>query len=1026
MRRLRRLVPLLLAFASLQCVPDFLGTPRQPPPPPGGRRAQILLTPASATLTTVGGGLTLRATVLDAQGIVMLGRPVTWTSLNPDVATIDSTSGAVVAVRSGQVVVAASAPVGEGGAWIEGYTLLTVAAPSAVPLGSFAPGPAVTGAQLNAVWGASASEVYAVGDNGTILRYDGAAWTSQVSPTTEQLWGVWGFGSMPAECALSHCAAASARAYAVGERGTIFRLTGADTWTTDTSGTAEALSAVWGASPRDVFAVGAAGTILHFDSAWVTMASGTTRNLRAVWGTSSANVYAVGGGGAILHYDGTQWAEESSVTSALLTGIWGAGPDEIYVSAADGSVLRGDGTTWATVVRDTTTQLYVVWGASSREVYAAGSGGVVLLWDGSAWTRVPTSTAATLRSLWGTSESPVHAVGAGGALAAAARGGAFRLVVADMTLGSLRVGTPIAAEVRIVDAAGHTVSGASDTVRLALGRAPAGAALVGTTAVAAHDGIAVFSHLLVTRPGSDYALVATAAGLPVARTPSFAVAPGALRWLQFATQPTTVAVAGTPFTPVVEVAGQDTFGNRLPLPDGIGVTVSSASGSIGGFLGDTSGIALQGVVSFSSLRATKVGSGRRLRASTTATGLIHEAVSDTFAVLGPGPAATLAVAPAGIVLSSYGTADSLRVTVAADSFGNHLPLQGVTWRSENPAVVAVDASTGAATAVASGQTAVAATIGAATDFATVTVSLPGAPPVRSWTPVASGTTHDLLAIWAYSATKAWVQGDSVFAWLDGAGWHTIPDGQIPYAAIAGSGPDSVVTYTGQGSCPAYLSGLNPSVTNTAVWYLVIQIFASGACDPQSVYPPGGVWMPNPRVTWVFHRLERVYRVWSGMVRDSFRSATVSDGIWFNLNDGWGTSELNVWAVGDAGTRLHYDGNIRTVLRGGNERFYDFNAVWGASSSDVFAVGSGGTIYHWDGAAWALMDSGTTMALWDVWGTSGTDVYAVGRGGLILRYDGAAWSPMASGTTQDLRGVFGVPSGEVFVVGHGGTILQGTR
>ena len=34
-------------------------------------------------------------------------------------------------------------------------------------------------------------------------------------------------------------------------------------------------------------------------------------------------------------------------------------------------------------------------------------------------------------------------------------------------------------------------------------------------------------------------------------------------------------------------------------------------------------------------------------------------------------------------------------------------------------------------------------------------------------------------------------------------------------------------------------------------------------------------------------------------------------------------------------------------------------VWGSSASDVFAVGDGGTILHYDGSAWSAMSSGTT-------------------------------------------------------------------
>jgi hypothetical protein len=40
---------------------------------------------------------------------------------------------------------------------------------------------------LRAVWGSSESEVYAVGDDGTILHYDGSTWTAMYSGSTAQL-----------------------------------------------------------------------------------------------------------------------------------------------------------------------------------------------------------------------------------------------------------------------------------------------------------------------------------------------------------------------------------------------------------------------------------------------------------------------------------------------------------------------------------------------------------------------------------------------------------------------------------------------------------------------------------------------------------------------------------------------------------------------------------------------------------------------------------------------------------------------
>src|SRR5690349_5159585 len=55
--------------------------------------------------------------------------------------------------------------------------------------------PSPTTARLHGVWAASASDVFAVGDGGTILRRVSGTWTAMTSPTTSDLRGVWGLSS---------------------------------------------------------------------------------------------------------------------------------------------------------------------------------------------------------------------------------------------------------------------------------------------------------------------------------------------------------------------------------------------------------------------------------------------------------------------------------------------------------------------------------------------------------------------------------------------------------------------------------------------------------------------------------------------------------------------------------------------------------------------------------------------------------------------------------------------------------------
>jgi hypothetical protein len=105
---------------------------------------------------------------------------------------------------------------------------------------------------------------------------------------------------------------------------------------------------------------------------------------------------------------------------------------------------------------------------------------------------------------------------------------------------------------------------------------------------------------------------------------------------------------------------------------------------------------------------------------------------------------------------------------------------------------------------------------------------------------------------------------------------------------------------------------------------------------------------------------------------------------------WGSCARDIFAVGDNGTVLHYDGSTWSHMISGTTEW--LNAIWGNSPTDVFAVGGSGVILHYDGSIWSETDLGTKEGYLSVWGTSGMDVFVGGNCGSILHYDGNAWSP----------------------------------
>jgi len=118
--------------------------------------------------------------------------------------------------------------------------------------------------------------------------------------------------------------------------------TGALTWTSLDAQSDYALHGLWGSSPKDVWAVGAFGTIRHFgpnDERWRIVEVPTKKTLRAVWGSSPTDIWAVGDEATIVHYDGTSWSLSTVALAPGIVpdfrGVWGSGADDVWAVGGD-------------------------------------------------------------------------------------------------------------------------------------------------------------------------------------------------------------------------------------------------------------------------------------------------------------------------------------------------------------------------------------------------------------------------------------------------------------------------------------------------------------------------------------------------------------------------------------------------------------------------------------------------------------------------------------------------------------------
>jgi hypothetical protein len=100
------------------------------------------------------------------------------------------------------------------------------------------------------------------------------------------------------------------------------------------------------------------------ESGWQPMNSGAIEHLRGVWGSSASNVFAVGDAGTILHYDGSGWTAMTSGTSVDLADVWGAAHDDVFVTGDAGTILHYDGDGWTPVTVNVTDPIGRMWGAA--------------------------------------------------------------------------------------------------------------------------------------------------------------------------------------------------------------------------------------------------------------------------------------------------------------------------------------------------------------------------------------------------------------------------------------------------------------------------------------------------------------------------------------------------------------------------------------------------------------------------------------------------------------------------------------
>ncbi|WP_428265161.1 hypothetical protein [Haliangium sp.] len=190
---------------------------------------------------------------------------------------------------------------------------------------------------FSSIWGGDDGG-FVVGDDGLILRQAGPRsreWLTATAPAVTEdidLIKVWGSDLR--------------NVFAIGDNGSIFRFDGSE-WTLDMDASPFALQDVAGDHDGNVYVLSDQGYVFKRDSQnnWETILVdyNTLNGLRTILPVGAGKLFVAGRDGFLSFYDGEHWTPIKTPTTAAILSLWSNGfPGDLYIGTADSAIYRLD------------------------------------------------------------------------------------------------------------------------------------------------------------------------------------------------------------------------------------------------------------------------------------------------------------------------------------------------------------------------------------------------------------------------------------------------------------------------------------------------------------------------------------------------------------------------------------------------------------------------------------------------------------------------------------------------------------
>lgn len=229
----------------------------------------------------------------------------------------------------------------------------------------------ITVRHLNAVYAISENNVWAGGNNGEMLNYNGSTWTTSTLPSAGHVRAIHAFSASDV--------------WVSGHGGKIWQYNGSS-WSLNADTGSEEWNGIAMLSATDGWVGGKAGSIAQYNgTSWTVSSVPSPSDINDIAAVTSSNVWAVGNSGKIWNYNGTSWVLHSTVGSNNWNDIVMVSATEGWVVGTGGSSAYFNGTTWTQETVDATADIIGVEVLRTDSVWAVGNNGRIWEYDGTAW-----------------------------------------------------------------------------------------------------------------------------------------------------------------------------------------------------------------------------------------------------------------------------------------------------------------------------------------------------------------------------------------------------------------------------------------------------------------------------------------------------------------------------------------------------------------------------------------------------------------------------------------------------------------